>query len=351
MSGTANARADVYAIPADWASRPLGELATVGAGGTPSREVQAYWNGAIPWITTSQIDFNRIKAAEQFITKEGLRNSSAKLVPPGTLLLALYGQGKTRGKVGILDIEAATNQACASIVPYASVSGDFLFHFLANRYEAIRNASNSGGQENLSSSIVKSIEVHVPEIREQQAIADVLSDVDFLLASLDELVAKKRDLKQAAMQQLLTGRVRLAGHGREWKQASLGDFFTFKNGLNKAKEFFGFGTPIVNYMDVYNGPKIRASHVEGRVSLSVDEIKNFDVRRGDVLFTRTSETPEEVGMAAVMLDEPTKQYSVASFCVPAPGMTNCLTNSRPIASDLHSSEIKSSRSRPIPRGH
>lgn len=159
---------------------------------------------------------------------------------------------------------------------------------------------------NLNQRTLAGLCIDLPPPAEQHAIAATLSDVDELLDGLGALITKKRDLKQAATQQLLTGRVRLAGHGREWKQVSLGELFTFKNGLNKAKQFFGFGTPIVNYMDVYNGPKIRASRVQGRVSLSIDEIKNFDVRRGDVLFTRTSETPEEVGLAAVMLDEPSQ---------------------------------------------
>jgi len=273
VSGASNEKVDVHAIPADWTSRPLGELATVGAGGTPSREIQAYWNGSIPWITTSQIDFNRIKAAEQFITEEGLRNSSAKLVPPGTLLLALYGQGKTRGKVGILDIEAATNQACASIAPRASVSGDFLFHFLASRYEAIRNASNSGGQENLSSNIVKGIEVHVPEIREQQAIARVLSDVDFLLASLDELVAKKRDLKQAAMQQLLTGHTRLPSFDAPWQTAALGTLFVFSGGLSASREqLSSSGHCYLHYGDIHLSAK---SYVD--VCAEGDQIPRLDV--------------------------------------------------------------------------
>lgn len=90
-----------------------------------------------------------------------------------------------------------------------------------------------------------------------------------------------------------------------WGQFLLGDLFSFKNGLNKEKEFFGYGTPIVNYMDVFSHPVIRTSNLEGRVCLSKQEIKNFDVRMGDVFFTRTSETTDEIGMASVMLDEPT----------------------------------------------
>lgn len=106
---------EIGVIPKEWDVTRIGEMATVTAGGTPSRSVSGYWDGSIPWITTSEIEFNEIKNARQFITAEGLKNSAAKLLPPGTLLLALYGQGKTRGKVGILRFEAATNQACAAI--------------------------------------------------------------------------------------------------------------------------------------------------------------------------------------------------------------------------------------------
>ena len=91
---------------------------------------------------------------------------------------------------------------------------------------------------------------------------------------------------------------------QDWEAVPLGELFVFKNGLNRAKRFFGFGTPIVNYMDVYGHPGLRLVDLHGRVSLSAREIKNFEVRQGDVFFTRTSETVEEIGVAAVMLDQP-----------------------------------------------
>jgi type I restriction enzyme S subunit len=90
----------------------------------------------------------------------------------------------------------------------------------------------------------------------------------------------------------------------DWETSDLGELLVFKNGLNKAKEFFGYGTPIVNYMDVYGKRGIYASELHGRVSLSKQELKAFEVRKGDVFFTRTSETAAEVGMTCVMLDEP-----------------------------------------------
>ena len=214
---------EVGMIPEDWEVRPLGDLAFVTAGGTPSRAIAQYWNGDIPWITTSEIDFRTIDHAKQFITKEGVTNSAAKLLPPGTLLMALYGQGKTRGKVGVLGIEAASNQACAAISLHQDVSRDFIFHFLSSQYEAIRRLSNTGNQENLNSSLVRSIPILLPTLAEQQAIAEALSDVDALIDALERLISKKRAIKQGAMQALLTGRRRLSGFDGEWEVTRFGD--------------------------------------------------------------------------------------------------------------------------------
>lgn len=90
---------------------------------------------------------------------------------------------------------------------------------------------------------------------------------------------------------------------KPWDSALIGDFLDFKNGLNKGKEFFGYGTPIVNYTDVYKKRGLKNADIRGRVSLTTDEIRRFDVRRNDVFFTRTSETPDEVGMSSVLLEE------------------------------------------------
>ena len=224
---------EVGVIPIDWQVKRIGELALVGSGGTPSRKNPAYWGGSIPWVTTSQIDFGSIESADQFISELGLENSAAKLLPKGTLLLALYGQGKTRGKVAVLGIEAATNQACASISLSSNVSRDYVLHFLVSRYEALRNASNSGSQENLNAQIVKDFPVVCPPPFEQRAIATALSDVDALLAKIDQLIAKKRDLKQAAMQQLLTGQTRLPGFSGEWEVKRLGDVLKVRHGRSQ----------------------------------------------------------------------------------------------------------------------
>jgi type I restriction enzyme S subunit len=141
-----------------------------------------------------------------------------------------------------------------------------------------------GNRQGLNFRQIRSFRLPLPPVPEQRAIAAALSDADALLAKLDQIIAKKRDLKRAAVQQLLTGQTRLPGFGGEWEEIRLGELFDYKNGLNKAKTYFGKGTPIVNYLDVFSRSAIRFSSLAGRVSLTRQEIENFNVRKGDVFF-------------------------------------------------------------------
>lgn len=292
-------RTEVGVIPEDWEVKRISDLAIVSSGGTPSRENSAYWNGSIPWVTTSQINFNTIEEADQFITELGLKNSAAKLLPAGTLLMALYGQGKTRGKVGVLGFEAATNQACASISPDENVSSEFLLHFLASRYEFIRNSSNTGSQENLNGQIVKDTPVVFPPHLEQRVIATALSDVDALLAKLDQLIAKKRDLKQAAMQQLLTGQTRLPGFSGEWEVKRLGDVLVFKNNGTFARaDLMSQGSiKYLHYGDIHGSSGVFLDATATQMPyLPEDKARNLDqLEDGDLVFADASEDYDGIG--------------------------------------------------------
>lgn len=196
-------------FPKEWDIKAIGEIASVSSGGTPNRKVKDFWDGDIPWVTTTLINGNDISYANEFITKKGLESSSAKMCKAGSILMAMYGQGKTRGKAGVLTIDASINQACAAIEVNSSDSGEYILHTLNYMYEDIRELSNSGGQENLSSGIIKGIKLPLPSKSEQTAIANALSDVDALLTELEKLIAKKQAIKTATMQQLLTGTTRL----------------------------------------------------------------------------------------------------------------------------------------------
>ena len=184
-------------FPKEWDIKAIGEIASVSSGGTPNRKVKDFWDGEIPWVTTTLINGNNISYANEFITKKGLESSSAKMCKAGTILMAMYGQGKTRGKVGVLTIDASINQACAAIEVNSSDSGEYILHTLNYMYEDIRELSNSGGQENLSSGIIKGIKLPLPSKSEQTTIANALSDVDALLTELEKLLAKKQSIKTA----------------------------------------------------------------------------------------------------------------------------------------------------------
>jgi type I restriction enzyme, S subunit len=188
---------------AEWVSDSLGATFETTSGGTPSRTEKAYWNGDIPWITTSLVDFQVICSAEEFISAEGMANSSAKLFPKGTVLMAMYGQGKTRGQVALLGIEAATNQACAAILPRKGIDPYFVFTNLAARYDEIRGMSNSGGQENLSQGLIREIQfAFPPEEAEQRKVTSCLRSLDALIAAEAQKLEALKTHKKGLMQQL-----------------------------------------------------------------------------------------------------------------------------------------------------
>lgn len=186
-------------MPVDWQTKRLGDIAKISTGGTPSREKASFWNGTIPWITTSLIDFNVIHASEEFITPDGVANSAAKVFPKGTLLMAMFGQGVTRGKVGVLGIDAAFNQACVGITPHPVAAADYLYQFLSFSYESIRNLANSSSQENLNAGLIRGIDVPLPLLPEQKAIAAVLSAWDRAIGQTAALIAGKVRLKQGLL--------------------------------------------------------------------------------------------------------------------------------------------------------
>ena len=187
-----------------WISSSLGEIARITSGGTPSRSNGAYWNGKIPWVTTSLIDFNTIYEVDESISEVGLQKSAAKIFPENTVIMAMYGQGKTRGKVAMLGIKAATNQACAAILIKAKIDASFLFQNLAGRYDEIRKISNAGGQENLSATLIETIPFKYPnpETNEQRKIADCLSSIDDLIFAQTQKIEALKTNKQGLMQQL-----------------------------------------------------------------------------------------------------------------------------------------------------
>jgi len=190
-----------------WEERKLGEIATFFSGGTPNTSIQDYYNGEIYWITSGDLNKNVICEVEGRISKEGLNNSSAKMIKKNTLLIALYGA--TAGVTAISRIEAAINQAVLAIILNAKYSTDFLYYQLSYRKEWIILTYTQGGQPNLSGNIIKSIEMLFPPFKEQTRIATILSDMDSEIQALETKLEKYRKIKLGMMQNLLTGKIRL----------------------------------------------------------------------------------------------------------------------------------------------
>lgn len=164
-----------------WVTERLGENHEVSSGGTPSRTAAEYWTGGtIPWVKTAEVNYTVIRETSEHITQLGLDNSGAKILPAGTLLLAMYGQGVTRGKVGVLGIEAASNQACAAIqLKNDSVDSRYLYHYLSHQYGELRHMAHGGQQQNLNLDIVRDFPITYPLSRERQAeIVEVLDAID-----------------------------------------------------------------------------------------------------------------------------------------------------------------------------
>lgn len=182
----------------------LGSIAKITSGGTPDRTKLAYWNGTIPWVKTAQIQNCTITAecVDEWITQEGLEKSSARMIPKGTILMAMYGQGKTRGQVAILGIDATINQACAAIHLKPEAHSDYVYQQLRYRYESIRALSNTGSQENLNAELIREIAFPLPALEEQKAIAKALVVWDTAIQKTEELIAAKERLTKALMQRV-----------------------------------------------------------------------------------------------------------------------------------------------------
>lgn len=169
-------------------------IADVSSGNTPSRRKSEYWNGSIPWITTGELESGYVTASKECVTEKALKETALKLYHKGTVLIAMYGQGKTRGTAAVLGIEATVNQACAALTVHSGCS-KFLFYQLQNSYHAIRRLSNTGNQENLNAEIIKNFKILWPDELEQQKIATILSTQDKVIELKEKLLAQKQQQK------------------------------------------------------------------------------------------------------------------------------------------------------------
>ena len=203
-------------IPQQWGLPQIKDIASISSGSTPNRNNSEYWNGNIAWVTTGELSSGHVNHTSELITVKAVKETKMRIYPQGTLLMAMYGQGKTRGTVAILEIDAAVNQACAAITVKDGKS-KFLFYQLKNSYQDIRKLSNTGNQENLNADIIKTYQVPWAPDEEQERISTILTTQDKVIELKEKRLAEKQRQKKYLMQQLLTGKKRLPGFSEEWK--------------------------------------------------------------------------------------------------------------------------------------
>ena len=231
---------EVGVIPVEWEVKSLGEFATIATGNTPPTADAA--NYGDEFLFVSPIDLGEEKhvtRTDKHLSKRGFQ--IARRFPKESILFVCIGS--TIGKCGIASVELTSNQQINAIFPSPTFSSEFLYYAVNSAAPKVRSLAGEQAVPLVNKTQFSETRVVLPPLPEQRAIAAALSDVDALLAGLDRFIAKKRDLKQAAMQQLLTGQTRLPGFSGEWEVKRLGDVGDIRSG----------GTPSTTKAHLWDG--------------------------------------------------------------------------------------------------
>ncbi len=259
---------EIGLIPEDWEVKKLGEVAEVVGGGTPRTNHKEYWDGDINWFTPTEIGEKKYSyESKRKITKDGLLKSSARILPIGAILLTSRA---TIGEASILKKESTTNQGFQSLIP-KNVCNEFLYYLvLILKPEIIKLSKGSTFLEVSPSNLKKILIPLPPTLAEQTAIATVLSDTDALIEKLEQLIAKKRNIKTGAMQELLKPK-------EGWEVKTLGEIATFKNGNSYESNIVDNGE--------YNLITLNSIDINGKLKGEHLKINKFDnsLAKGDLI--------------------------------------------------------------------
>ncbi|UCU96511.1 restriction endonuclease subunit S [Hydrogenophaga taeniospiralis] len=306
-------RSEVGDIPVEWKVSTIGALAVTSSGTTPSRSQQEryYLNGTVPWVKTLDLNNGLIHETDEKVTEAALKETSLQPYPAGSVLVAMYGGYNQIGRTGLLTQSAAVNQAITAVRPkQGQLDSGYLLrvlNFRVDYWKAV--ASSSRKDPNITSKDVRAFPLAAPALDEQRAIAIALADADALIESLEQLLAKKRQIKQGAMQELLTGRQRLPGWQQEWARKPMGELFDFSGGVSASRDQLGMaGHAYLHYGDIHMSNK---NHVH--VTTEWPDLPKLDVplnkvgtgallADGDVVFVDASEDDEGTSKHMVVVN-------------------------------------------------
>lgn len=261
----------------------------VTSGGTPLTKNLSYYNPPeIPWLKTAEVNYCRIYDTEKYISKEGLNNSSAKLIPENSVIVAMYGQGDTAGRVAINKIPLATNQACCNLViDEEKADYQFVYYALSTLYDKLVSLKNGGAQPNLNAGIIKAIEIPLPTLETQRRIASILSAYDDLIENNQKQIKLLEEAAQRLYKEWFVD-LRFPNHENTpvvdgvpegWDNGELGDI-AIDSGKNEKKEnrdYYSY------YLPIDCLPKKSLAYTDkNEVSLAESSLVGFE--KNDVLF-------------------------------------------------------------------
>ena len=288
----------------EWESIPISTIADIIGGGTPDTSVDEYWGGNIQWFTPSEIGKEKYAyLSDRTITEAGLKNSSAKLLPQGTVLLSTRA---TIGECSIATAECTTNQGFQSLVAKENnVSSEFLYYIVAKiKREMLRRSCGSTFLE-ISANELKKIHTNIPSKAEQEKLVSLLSLIDQRIETQKKIIEDLKKLKDAINNSL-------HNNINEFQLFSFNELGNDYSGLTgKSSEDFGSGLPYISYLNVFRNDIVTDESFD-YVKVTKTEKQNV-VSYGDLLFTLSSETPSEVGIGAIYLGKTNPIY-LNSFC-------------------------------------
>jgi type I restriction enzyme S subunit len=202
-------KTEVGLVPEQWKIEKLGDICTISTGTTPSTNRKEYYQGHIPFIKTTEIINNIVNDATTLITEQAVDDYNLKIYKPGTVFLAMYGQGKTRGQVALLNIYATTTQNTAAIQPSNELDSKYLWNYLISQYEFLRSAGDQGHISHLNIGYVKQIYIPLQSIQEQKETSRILSSIDKKIEAEENKKKALDDLFKTLLANLMTGKIRV----------------------------------------------------------------------------------------------------------------------------------------------
>lgn len=308
-------------VPSHWEAGSLRWLATIYSGGTPDKKNEDYWeDGTVPWLNSGAVNQQLVTEPSTYITEDALENSSAKWVPKDALVIALAGQGKTKGMVAQLAFRTTCNQSMAAITPNSNLDARFLFWWLTSNYQNIRNLSGGNLRDGLNLQLLGTIGCPIPSEDEQKAISSFLdvetSKIDGLVSEQRRLIELLKEKRQAVISHAVTKGLNpnapmkpsgIVGFGKVpdyWELSKLGWLLreSPKNGTSPQINVDG-QTPTFSIAAVKKGTTDIRSHLK-YADISTDDAQAFLVQKDDILVLRGNGNKALVGTAGIVADEP-----------------------------------------------